>query len=677
MKIITNQSITKNQLFKRSQLSGLVLMALIATTAQAGKITSEVSASGAIGFGGWNEDNVTVIVNGTNSTYNPNDGSYFFDVDSDNTYIANVDDGAGTVTGIALAKDWPVGEPPGIKVINDDAGVKAPKPANCIMATSYLADHFLDSDDPQQVTCSGPFQSHKRYKLAMLPSSIDGVGSDAIDLVFNVEDEAGSREYQIFQKINNWTDSRLEGFRVQVGVGVGANFETASAAGADLTISVPTDIWAADQLAVFSAGLFGPLDKHTGNVGFFDPDTRAGYLIDEYGSAPGDTLTATTTLGSDYAEVPAGATNQFGPWVANNMLPYGVFFDDDGNPETDAELLAWYGYNPAIDALGWMGGSQDNFAVISSTEIQAMGENLAYTMDVIDDLVNVGLSYIVTVGDVSTFGGTTFTIRVIPTKDTSGTANPPYVGATPDPVLVFTNSDASVLLDPNPEFVVGSLLTARVGDADLNTDPTVAETVDVTIATTGLSATLTLVEQGENRGVFVATLPEEYSLVAVGTDVTMTYVDANTGTATNVTKTSTSTAVEAPPETAVTLASIDFPATVTDRSRTELQVVVANAGPDAATGSVLVTGSDGSEFTADFTDLAAGQEDGFSFNWRAKLDDRKVAETVTWVISVTVDGEIVADESAITVIEPRVRGGGNNNDDDDHGNDDDDHHDDD
>jgi len=43
-------------------------MGLLATTAQAGKITSELSASGAIGFGGWNEGNVTVIVNGTGST---------------------------------------------------------------------------------------------------------------------------------------------------------------------------------------------------------------------------------------------------------------------------------------------------------------------------------------------------------------------------------------------------------------------------------------------------------------------------------------------------------------------------------------------------------------------------------------------------------------------------------
>ena len=666
------QSVAKNQ-FKNTirPLSGLVLMGLLASTAQAGKITSIPSATGAEGFGGWNEDNIDVIVNGTDSWYDADDGSYYFADDSDHTYVADVKDDTGAITGFALAKDWPVGEPPGIKVINDDTAVKAPKPENCILSTSYLADHYLDSGDPQQVLCSGPFQSHKRYKLAMLPTGFDG-----IDLVFNVEAEDGSRTYQIFQKINNWTDGRLQGFTVQVGTGVGANFKTASEAGidlADLNISVPTEIWPVEtsDVAVFSVGLFGPLDAHTGSIGFFDPENRAGFKINEHGQTElTDTLTATETLGSDYNEVPAGATNQFGPWIADNMLPYGVFFDDDGNPETDAALLAWYGYNPAIDALGWMGGSQDDFAEVTAAEINEMGENLAFTMGEIDDLVNVGLDYVITIGDVSTFGGDTITIRVTPTADTSGAPAPPYVGddghpVTPVPELVFTSSDAAVLLDPSPEFIVGSLLTARVGDADLNTDPEVIETVDVEIATdNGLSDTLTLVEQGENRGVFVASLPEEFSNVAIGTVVTMTYVDANTGTAEGVTKTSSSTAVEdiAPIPSDVTIVEFDVPETTIDRSRNEVRLKIKNAEEDddteigSASGSVLITGSDGSEFSAEFTDLEAGEEDEFSFLWRTDLVDNFTPEIVSWVATVTVDGQIVDDASAKTVVLTKARG---------------------
>ena len=171
-----------------------IALAIFSFTTQAGKITSIPSASGADGFGGLNLDNVEVVLNGTQgaigtpntSWFDPSNGAYSFADDSDFTYLGNVDDGLGTVMGYTLAKDWPVGEPSGIKIVNDDFDVKEGKPTNCIMSTSYLADHFLDSANPIQVPCSGPFQSHKRYKLAMLPTSIDGAGSESIDLVFNV-----------------------------------------------------------------------------------------------------------------------------------------------------------------------------------------------------------------------------------------------------------------------------------------------------------------------------------------------------------------------------------------------------------------------------------------------------------------------------------------------------------
>lgn len=351
-------------------LSKTLLAAAIAGMtfyAQAGKITSVSSASGAAGFGGWNLGNVQVELNGTGSTFDPATGAYSFAADSDLSYQANVFDdtpAAGTQMGIVLAKDWPVGEPSGIKIINDDPNVKD-KPANCIMATSYLEGSYLDSTTPQQVICSSPFQTHKRFKVAMLPATVDVVGRESIDLVFNTEAEEGTREYEVFQKINNWTGMRLEGFKVEVGFGVGANFQTAIAAGVDLNnlnIAVPSTLWSETQLATFSAGLFGPTDKHTGEVGFFDPNRRAGFYIDEYvaGVQPlTDTLTATRPLPSNYADVPAGAgsaAQQFGPWLPNSMLPEGIFFDDDGNPLTDAALVAWYGHNPATGELGWMGG---------------------------------------------------------------------------------------------------------------------------------------------------------------------------------------------------------------------------------------------------------------------------------------------------------------------------------
>ena len=649
-------------------------------TSQAGKITSIPSATGAPGFGGWNLSNAEVIVNGTaseiggtGSWYDEATGAYNFADDTDFTYQGNVDDGGGsTIMGLVLAKDFPVGEPSGIKVVNDDMAVKFPKPTNCIMATSYLADHFLDALDPQQVVCSSPFQSHKRYKLALLPPSVDG-GTDGVDLVFNVEPELGARNYQVFQKINNWTDGRLQGFSVQLGFGVGDQFQSVEEAGvvlADLNISVPSDIWSDTQLANFSAGLFGPLDKHTGKIGFFDPETRAGFYINEYvvGVQPlTDTLTATITLGSDYVNVPAGAgaaAYQFGPWLPDSMLPYGVFFDDDGNPETDAELLAWYGYNPAEDALGWMAGSQDEdgpFSAIPDEELLSMGENLSYTMGEIDDLVNVGLNYLVTIGDVSTYPDSTFTIRVTPTVDTSGTPAPLFVDAEPEPLLLFSASDAAVLLDPNPEFVVGSLLTARVGDADLNVDPLVAEEVEVNImTTTGLSDTLLLVEQGENRGVFAATLPEEYGHVAVGEEVTLSYTDADTGLGNAEVKTSTTTAIT---ETLVILSDVSIlelivPEDVRDDQSRNIRITISNDNTalEAATGEIQLKATDGTEYTAQFTDLKVGGKMKFRYRWTSDLTDSSVSELVNWNAQVIVEGEVVDEANASTLVSAKIRG---------------------
>jgi len=248
--------------------------------------------NGAPGFGGWNLENVKVVLDGTqgaiestDSWFDPATGDYNFAADSDFSYESRVLDDWGTPMGIVLAKDWPIGEPSGIKIVNDDPNVKNDKPANCIMSTSYLKGHYLDSADPKQVICSSPFQTHKRYKVAMLPSTVDFSGSDGVDMVFNVEPEMGTRDYRVFQKINNWTDGRLQGFKVEVGFGVGGDFVSADGAGVDLTnlnIAVPSDLWSATQLATFSAGLFGPEDKHTGEVGFFDATKRAGFLIDEY-----------------------------------------------------------------------------------------------------------------------------------------------------------------------------------------------------------------------------------------------------------------------------------------------------------------------------------------------------------------------------------------------------------
>lgn len=171
------------------------------------------------------------------------------------TFKSIIDDGAGNETGSLHGKDWPVGEPHGIKVVNSagplDLQNGSGKPASCILSTSF----FINSDDPKYsgdapeegwldptgettvnpTYCDSPFQTHKRFKVdALTPTADDAVDALAkpIDFVFNVEaGEAEVREYMVLQKLNNYSDRRYSGVKIEVGFGIGADFINANGLG--------------------------------------------------------------------------------------------------------------------------------------------------------------------------------------------------------------------------------------------------------------------------------------------------------------------------------------------------------------------------------------------------------------------------------------------------------------
>lgn len=358
------------------------------------------------------------------------------------------------------------------------------------MATSYLEGHFLDSTDPEQVICSGPFQSHKRYKLAMLPSTVaGGAGQErGIDLVFNIEAEPGARDYQVFQKINNWTDGRLSGFKIEIGTGVGTDFIPSGAEGgvgvANLSLSVPGDIWSASQLAT---------------------------LVE------------------------------------------------------------------------------------------------------------------------------------------------------PFPALIFSSQDASVAITSTATFEAGAVLTARIGDADLNLLSDTAETVEVQISTTtGLSDTLVLEEQGENRGVFSGILPSEYSAVPVGTTVTVTYTDENIGDGSSLVKTATTTAAdptEPPmPTYDVSIADFSTPASlfVGQSGKVSLTVVSDKASEAAVSGEVVISADGAVVLREPFTDLAPNRRFRTSTTWTADVEGE-----VSWTAAVVIDE--VSVDTATSTTSVTVKPGNKNN----------------
>lgn len=474
---------------RTNAIAAAVACLLLATSAQAGVIADsnpttggafagECGTSGATEacVGAWNFGNVDVqqvhadgTVFGSFSTTN---GAYATMVAGD-SFISSVKDAMGSVMAKVTGKVWPIGEPAGIKAVNSDAQTKNGKPQNCLINSSYLGadvstsglDAYLNSSAPEPVICSSGFQSHKRFKIAMQPASVDGVADGAasnkpIDMVFNVTDGGGLKPYQVFSKINNYTGKRLKGYKIVVGRGTGSGFQTASELGIaeKLHISLGkgegyssgsmgapngSDLFDGDGLATFSHGLFGAIDTNFPSNGFFDTRT-AGFDVEQLctsaaGTAPGtcptgytgpdgnatlmnsDTIQSTTVLASNY-------TSLFGDWLPSKWQPSGVFYDDDNDPSTDAVLKAWW------NGSQWVGNNDGGSAPIPAATLEAWGKDKLYEVAKIEDVLNLGINYIVKVGDDldndAMTNTSTFTVRIIPVVATNQDA-PTFLAAEP------------------------------------------------------------------------------------------------------------------------------------------------------------------------------------------------------------------------------------------------------
>jgi hypothetical protein len=371
-------------------------------------------------------------------------------------------------------KDWPVGGPTGIKAVNNDIFTNNGKPFNCLLNTGFTTN-LLDSvvPPPNPVICSSGFQSHKRFKIAMLEATVDGVvdgdPGNPVDLVINVADDGestngdGFRHYQVFSKINNYTGKRLKGYKIIVGTGTGAGFVAASEIGgvgtdklslslgvgegsvdAELDADPKTweplydgsDIFNFDEMATFSHGLFGPIDGNFTEPGFFDDDT-AGFNVSTScqsgvacptGAFPittdaGATVDLADTIESGVA-LPSNYVNFFGDWLPSVWAPQGLFTPDPVDPEADPILKAWW------NGTAWIKyDAAYNPVQLTRAEYDALIAGGA-VIDVIEDVLNLGPSYILKVGDGIAAGNVT--IRIVPVvADTQ--PQPAWVGTTPVP----------------------------------------------------------------------------------------------------------------------------------------------------------------------------------------------------------------------------------------------------
>ncbi len=360
---------------KRVLLSSCLFM-IFTTSALAGTIT------------GWDMNNVTVTPPpyDTFSTY----ASYLYT-------DANKSDYNGAIT-------WKESDvlAPGMKAVNGD-DVDG---SNCIMTTGYNPE---DGTDKQ---CTDPLKSSKRWK-------VKAYYNDVIDVYFDVADGPEST-YRSLQKITDGTNIPWEGFRAELGFMVGGQFVKSSAndglgfsntRGAYFTKLVSSFTQKEDTLsALFAQGLAGPVDKYHPEPGYFDPETRFSF---EFFATEDEIHTG--QLSSNYAGL-------FGPWNNSGGVPFGYFYDDDGDVNTDNTLMAncqgtfvitdplaetgycngtWVTYRSqaGLDSDGSWFLSDGTAKPVPAELIAAWEANPIYMTGAIDDLGNLGLNYWITVSD--------------------------------------------------------------------------------------------------------------------------------------------------------------------------------------------------------------------------------------------------------------------------------------
>jgi hypothetical protein len=121
------------------------------------------------------------------------------------------------------------------------------------------------------------------------------------------------------------------------------------------------------------------------------------------------------TLNSNYVDL-------FGLWLPSKWAPYGIFWDDDNDPTTDAELVAFWGDPLKTGANAWHKGNDYNttdaiepWELVTVAELDAWNVNevgSVYSIDKIEDTLTWA-EHVVEVGLNSTIGSK-FTIRITP-----------------------------------------------------------------------------------------------------------------------------------------------------------------------------------------------------------------------------------------------------------------------
>ncbi|MCB2182679.1 MAG: choice-of-anchor F family protein [Desulfobulbaceae bacterium] len=280
--------------------------------------------------------------------------------------IIYLDDSMTTTNGRIVWKHGDV-QPDGLKVVNGD-DVDG---TNCLMTTGY---NPYDLSDKQ---CSDPLQSSKRTKVKNTVSA-------PLDVDFTVS-PGPTTSYRMLQKLTDATVAdRWSGFTIQLGTRDADGTFVASANGDGLGFSDNKgNIWSTTVTtdtqkdlifsANFAQGLAGPADKYHPVPGYFNPFARMIFSM----AANENTITS-TGISATYSDV-------FGQWVNSAGAPIAIFYDDDGDINSDNILTANCADSANLGHVGTHTGDDITGLTCNGTWVTFRGSNLG-TPEVIADL---------------------------------------------------------------------------------------------------------------------------------------------------------------------------------------------------------------------------------------------------------------------------------------------------
>lgn len=309
----------------------------------------------------------------------------------------------GSVALIHWDLDDASGRAPGIQVVTDDLAFPT---HNCVMASGEReSEAFPGTIVPK--TCSDDPGSSKRVFLEITEADVP------VDLVFNTgvkdirykgirdpQEDGGvaleafrqeygiGRIYRVIQKFINDTDERIVEIRVELGTGVGADFEelTFGDDGVAFELRPFVDreffvgstgapdrrVWNPERFAHFSPKMFDTGERTRFEPGFFDDNAAGLFPPQDYGPVvnqksqriySGQLNDGTGRLGAitpNYFNMPA---NQAFGLLAPSSTLFGYFLPDDLGPRSSNVMTtaiptprvtpSWPGGTGMTGAMAW------------------------------------------------------------------------------------------------------------------------------------------------------------------------------------------------------------------------------------------------------------------------------------------------------------------------------------